>query len=286
MSCICDETDPPPPTHTLTYSTVIAGDDHRDRQDHELREQQDMLLKSSTTAPNCAPAYTRTRTKRSSRHRRSSSMPTIFAALSFDEPADHVLSRQSSWPIITCTNSFTADDLSTVSDLSNGDDSERGDLDNAWYETCAQVVPENDMVIPKDSWIIQVFGDDNKSEPGATPWFKVLKQGSEGFLMLEGDEILQLIRAMIKDADINRQPLPILYLRTAVTLAAMPLPASEALTFFQAILTSLSQLTAGDRPVIDVAASSINSSRETNNDLVERVSELTMNTSGTKWREF
>lgn len=283
MSCLCNDTEPPIPLYRMKVLTVSAGDSHNDRGD---LGQQNMLLKPSMMAPKRTHAFLMHRTKRQSRHRRSSSVPTHFTALSFDEPIDHPLSRRISCPIITCANSFSADELSTVSDLSNGYYSERGDLDNAWYETCSEVVHENGITIPRDSWIIQVFGDDNKSEPGATPWFKVLKQGSDGFLMLEGDEILQLIRAMIKDADTNKQPLPILYSRTSSALPAMPLPAPEALTFFHTILMSLAQLTAVDRPAIDMAIPAVNAARETNNDLVERVSELTMNASGTKRREF
>ena len=159
----------------------------------------------------------------------------LWNSLSYSSPDTVVKdppTKRAPWPTIT----LSADDSSVVSELSNTED--LFDADETLEATGDGF--DVDMEIPKDSWIIQLIGDGgNCYESGDTPWFRVLKQGSHGYLMLEGDEVLQLLHAMIRDASSKRQPEPELYIHTPGGPHTTLLSASEAISYFRALLKSM-----------------------------------------------
>lgn len=193
-------------------------------------------------------------------HRRTSSVLLI------DHPFDCMETEEDMlWPTMSCIHNVSPDNESVTSDLSINDEETSV---NSQGETCVDSSQDDDE-IPNDAWIAEVMESEGKLEPGDTPWFRILKKGSHGYLMLEGDEILQLLRAMIKDAAIHQNPQPILYTRLAAEHdAKVPLPAREALTFFRAILKATNRAIGKRNEIVEIASQSKES--------VERINGLAM----------
>ena len=175
---------------------------------------------------------------RTFRRQWSTSSPDSVVTLEKDQ-----LAKRAPWPtIMVPVDDDDDDDASFVSELSNFD--EIHDDDEETFD--ARIDGSDVDKIPKDSWIIQLIGD-GRNESGDTPWIRVLKQGSCGYLMLEGDEVLQLLRAMIKDAASKQLPQPELYTRTLNGLETSRLSAFDALSYFRTLLKSMVALKGWER---------------------------------------